>query len=619
MKKKPRQLSQLLRNKVLSALILCALVSQSTCVFEACAGELSSETEPIDLTPSDESLDLSSYDTISMSFDGALLKDVLLLFSQQSGLNFVASQEVESKKVTVYFENVSPKDALDSIISANGLIYSKKPGSDIYVVTPASKVQTTTLATKVIQLKFMRLSSSPLDVGGQVTISDLTKSSAPSSSETGAGGSPGSGGTSDRGADKIVQKLLTPAGKLTMHTHTNSLIITDTPDSIKQIEKVLSELDVPPSQVVLEVHIMEVSKVMASDIGISWGGANGAIVSLSGGARTTSFPFNTGGVFGGKQHLGVGQYIGDLTADSAEGTLGVDSGDPTSAQTLYGLVNAQNLAATLHYIESDSKTKVLARPRVLTQNNEAATIKLVTNAAIGVNAVTSGGVDGNTTEEAERTDIGVAMRLTPQINSDDTVLLFLEPAISTIAASEFVDGKADATTRLVRTMARIKDNQTLVIGGLISGQGTTSKRKVPIMGDIPWIGRAFRYDGDDSIDRELLIFVTPHIVRGSSSLGARSATAQGEDLSVKRVLSEFMDKEMDSFTNNFEASRSDQDNFFTNDQEFIQASERKSVNPAVEQQMTHALDSLGPQIVDQRIDQAMDALSALSASLKKRN
>ncbi len=573
MKKKPGQLLQLLRNRFLSALILCGLILQGACVLEVCAEELVDETAPIELVPSAESIDLSSSDTISMSFDGALLKDVLLLFSQQSGLNFVASQEAESKKVTVYFENVSPKDALDSIITANGLTYSKKAGSDIYVVTPVSKTQTTAVVTKVIQLKFMRLSTSPLDVGGQVTISDLTKSSAPSSSDTGAASSSTSSTTSDRGADKIVQKLLTASGKLTTHTHTNSLIITDTPDNIKQIEKVLSELDVPPSQVILEVQIMEVSKVMASDIGISWGGTNGAIVSLSGGARTTSFPFNTGDVFGGKKHIssdGSSQFIGDLTADSAEGTLGVNSGEPTPAQTLYGLVNAQNLAATLHYIESDSKTKVLARPRVLTQNNEAATIKLVTNAAIGSNTVTTGeGAAANTTEEAERSDIGVAMRLTPQINYDDTVLLFLEPAISTIGDSAVVADTADVTTRLVRTMARIKDNQTLVIGGLITGEGTASKRKLPILGDLPWIGRAFSYNGDDNTDRELLIFVTPHIVRGSSSMGARSATAQGEDLAVKRLLSEFMDKEMDSFTNNFEASRSDQDNFFTKDQEFI--------------------------------------------------
>ena len=120
-------------------------------------------------------------DTISMSFDGALLKDVLLLFSQQSGLNFVASQEVEGKKVTVFFENVSPKDALSAIIAANGLIYTKKPGSDIYLVYPASKTQPIEVITKVIHLKYLRLSNSPLDVGGQVTISDLAKSAATSS------------------------------------------------------------------------------------------------------------------------------------------------------------------------------------------------------------------------------------------------------------------------------------------------------------------------------------------------------------------------------------------------------------------------------------------------------
>ena len=137
-------------------------------------------------TPENLKINLDdSGDTISMSFDGALLKDVLLLFSQQSGLNFIASTDVESKKVTVYFENVSPQDALDSIVTANGLAYSKKPGSEIYIVTSASKAGSSEpLITKVIRLKYMRLSDSPLDVGGAVTIQNLKESSQISSTST---------------------------------------------------------------------------------------------------------------------------------------------------------------------------------------------------------------------------------------------------------------------------------------------------------------------------------------------------------------------------------------------------------------------------------------------------
>lgn len=560
-------------------------------------------------------MDSVDVDTISMSFDGALLKDVLLLFSQQSGLNFVASQEVESKKVTVYFENVSPKDALNSIVSANGLAFSKKPGSDIYIVYPISKVQTAELSTKVIRLKYMRLSSSPLDVGGDVTVSDLAKSASPA---TGSGSSSSSAtppaatsGAADKGADKLVQKLLSPQGKLATDLHTNSLIITDTADSIAAIERILAQIDVPPSQVILEVHIMEVSKSVVSDTGIEWGGTDGAILSLQGGARTTTFPFNTGNWLGGRKDTAdsPSSFLGDLT--SGDSGVTVDAGEPVGSRTLYGLVNAQNLSAILHYIETDSRTKILARPRVLTQNNEAAAIQLASNAAIGEKS-TSSGTDAaaNTTTEAERAEIGVSMRMTPQINDDGTVLLFLEPSVTTAAQSAFFSNFVDTTTRLVRTMARVKDNETLVIAGLIDGQGTTTRRKVPFLGDLPGIGKAFRYDSTDDVDRELIIFVTPHIVRGMTSLGANSATAQGEDVPVRRMLDQFMDKEMDSIGGSYENFEKTKQNFFTREEELVRDSEMRYSNPVVEKQMTQALDALSPQMIASKMAATMDALSS---------
>lgn len=554
----------------------------------------------------------STSDTISMSFDGALLKDILLLFSQQSGLNFVASQETENKKVTVYFENVSPQDALDSIVTANGLVYTKKPGSDIYIVYPASdKTDTAELVTRVIHLKYMRLSTSPLDVGGGVTISDLKQSSSPtssgSSSSSSSSSSAGSSSSSDnsktsteKGADKLVAQLLTSQGKLTQDSQTNSLVITDTADNIDAIVKILEEIDVPPSQVILEVHVMEVVKSLTSNLGVDWGGENGALGSLTAGTRTTHFPFQENFV----RHIGpepgaIVQALGGTTAV------------PTSAMTL-GTINASNLTATLHYIESDARTKILARPRVLTQNNEAASIKVVTNQAIGQTNTTTTTAGSNTTSTgvADRAEVGVAMRMTPQINKDDSVLLFLEPAVTTVSDSTLFPGVfRDATTRLVRTMARIKDNQTLVIGGLIDANNSSTKKKVPILGDLPGIGRVFRYDTVSNVDRELLIFVTPHIVHGATSLGDNSATARGEDFSMRKVLDAFMDKEMDTYTKDFQGFEKTKESFFTRNQQFIRETEKRMSNPTVDKQMTQALDALNPQLIDAQMNQALDTLS----------
>ncbi len=540
-------------------------------------------------------------DTISMSFDGALLKDVLLLFSQQSGLNFIASSDVESKKVTVYFENVSPQDALDSIVAANGLEYTKKPGSDIYLVTSAGKgTGAATLVTKVIRLKYMRLSDSPLDVGGAVTISSLTESAAVSSTGSSSGGgttSSSGSGSADKGVDKLVANLLSSSGKLTKDTATNSLIITDTAESIEAIQKVLAEMDVPPSQVILEVHIMEVDKSIGADIGLEWGGTNGALGSFAGGKRTTQFPIT----WNARQ------------AQQIVGPDDVGTGDPEDpslfSQMSFGTVDASNFAATLHYIESDSKTRILARPRVLTQNNEAAEIKLVTNQTIGVTTSTATVGNAAATTTPERSDVGVVMRMTPQINEDGSVLLFVQPAVSTAAVSTFNSQFQDVTTRSVRTMARVKNNETLVIGGLIDSNDTTAQRKMPILGDLPGLGRLFRYDATDNVDRELVVFVTPHIVYGASSLGKRSATAVGEDASLRHVLSEFMDKEMDRYAGQFQDYESREQAFFTPDQQFIRDTEKRLSNPLVDKQMTQALDALSPQLIDTQMTQALDTFN----------
>jgi type II secretory pathway component GspD/PulD (secretin) len=292
-----------------------------------------------------------------------------------------------------------------------------------------------------------------------------------------------------------------------------------------------------------------------------------------------------------------------------EENLAADMTTPTQpSQVVMGSISAADFTATLHYIESDSKTKILARPRVLTQNNEAAEIKLVTNQTIGVTTTAATSTAGASTTP-ERSDVGVIMRMTPQINDDGSVLLFVEPAISTSAISTFNAAFQDITTRSVRTMARIKDNETLVIGGLINTNDTSSQQKMPFLGDLPGIGRLFRYDAVNNDDRELVIFVTPHIVYGASSLGKHSATANGEDISLRNMLNAFMDKQMDQYAGEFQDYEKDKNSFFTTDQQFIRDTEKRLSNPLVEKQMTQALDALSPQLVDTQMTQALDTFN----------
>ena len=436
---------------------------------------------------------------ISMDFQNVDLKNVLKILSQQSGLNFVSSAEVQDKKISLYLNEVTVQDALDNIIRANDLRYERERGSGIFVVYP-SKIKSNELTTKVFKVRHTRLSSSALDVGGQSVIRDLAiRNERLSQGEedfsvpipVGLAGLQGEDLYNVRGIDKVMETLLSSKGKVTADLRTNSLIVTDFPRNLELVEEDLRRLDVPPSQVMIEVEILEVKASIFEDVGLEWGGTDGALFSFMGGSRSAAFPF---------QETLFGNFNSAARAKSS---------------ITLGTLSANDFKATLHFLVNQQDTKILARPRILTVNNEAAIIKLVTNTAIAkVSTQTaSEGVSVTTSDTAERTQTGIVLKLTPQINEDRSVELFLEPSVTTVSTSTFFSSDfLDPTTRSVRTTVRVNDNETLVIGGLIDTDEFVSEKKIPFLGDLPIVGQAFRYKNRDNNDRELIVFITPHVV-----------------------------------------------------------------------------------------------------------
>ncbi len=518
--------------------------------------------------------------SVSMDFDGAPLNQVLRVFSQLSGLNFVASDEVKSKMISVYFDHVPVQDALESLIKANGLRYEQKEGSKIFLVYPTDSAGA--LETKIFALKYARLSTSPLDIGGQSVIDNLktadisassSSTSASSSASTAAGASSTSANLSAaKGIDKLVSSLLSTNGKMTVDLATNSLIVTDTADKLKEIEKVLADIDVAPMQVMIEVYLMEVKKTLLSDIGVEWGGTDGELARFTAGSRTTAFPFQE-------------------TLFNA--SKGVKASTVTAASTLtLGTLSATSFKAILRFLISDTNTKILSRPRILTLNNEAASIKLVTNTAIANQTQTTAaeGQSTSVTNTAERQEIGISLRMTPQINSDQTVGLFVEPSVSTVAASTFFPSTfLDPTTRSVRTMARLKNHETLMIGGLLDKNKTMTKKKIPFLGDLPLIGHAFDYDNSDDIESELIIFITPHIVEGYETLNADT------DLAVRRMLDNFEDFVVDPALTTLDNVAEHKAPLDHEQKKQVQDRMKKSVTSAEEIKMIQALDSFESQ------------------------
>ncbi|MBL7198382.1 MAG: hypothetical protein ISS47_09835, partial [Candidatus Omnitrophica bacterium] len=273
---------------------------------------------------------------ISMDFKDANLKDVLKIFSQQSGLNFIASQDVQDKKVTMYLDDVPVEVALEQLLTANRLKYEIEQGGDIFIVTPllVPKVET---ITKVYFLKYASV------LGAKIT-SEISDSlgGADEGGENGEGG--GGGG---KGIASIINNLLSEFGNISEDVRTNSLTITDIPDRFPLIEQTIAKLDVSVPQVLIEIEMLDVSKNALDELGVEW---SEVIASLdaTGLSRSTSFPFT-----------GSGKGVADLHSHFGASTL-----------TVIGATLA------LDFLTTQSDTKYLARPRILTLSNETAEIKI---------------------------------------------------------------------------------------------------------------------------------------------------------------------------------------------------------------------------------------------------
>ncbi len=427
---------------------------------------------------------------ISMDFKDASLNDVLKIFSKQSGMNFIAASDLNDKKVTLFFDNIPIEEALEKILSANGLTYEIQEGSDIFIVKPFP-AEGQELETRIYRLKYATVPSSKLnstisiDSGSSLGSSGSSGGSAAPSG--GAGGSSGSAG----GILTAVRGVISRFGKVMEDPRTNSLIVTDIVSQFKFIEQLIARLDVDIPQILIEVQMLDVSKVNSDLIGVKF---SDKLAELTGAKRQTLYPWDL-------------QFLQDkgYAFEDAEYTA--------------GLLDTSVSKIIVQFLETQSDTRNLARPRIMTLNNQSAQIKISTDEAIGITTqTTSAGGSADTTKEAERVQTGVFLLVTPQANmaTGEITLAVAPKVIQARTGATFGDQTfKDAEERGSQQIMKLKDGETVVVGGLLRSDDTETITKLPILGDIPLVGRAFRHKDKNKSERELLIFITPSIVRES--------------------------------------------------------------------------------------------------------
>lgn len=459
--------------------------------------------------------------TITLDLQDADLKDILKILSIQSGLNFVASEAVQERKITLYLDKVPLKEAMDKIFKANNLTYEIEKDSSVFIVKDWGKLDLVETVTNVFPLKYATVSNSSL-ISAKEDASSSSGSSSSSSSSSSKSGS-GSGGIT-----QAITDNLSTNGKVIEDGRSNSLVVTEIPSRMPMIAKIIEMLDVPQPQVMLEVEMLDVSKSVVDELGFDWANAGSYSMKIVSAQRTTKFPLN---------------------AFASEALKGV-----TSAGTL---TFPTDLNWALDYLRTATDSKSLARPKILTLNNETAEISINTDEAIGIQKVTDQDT-GDITETAERTATGVSLKVTPQVNlQTGEITMYIMPKVAEARESTITVGSQetkDPETRETKTTVRVRNGDTVVLGGLIRDKVTEKITQVPVFSDIPIVGALFRHKSKTPNEqRELIVFITPHLIKDQNIELAKAS--QPPIMPVReQEPSPFMDRfsTINSQLNNFE-------------------------------------------------------------------
>jgi general secretion pathway protein D len=289
-------------------------------------------------------------------------------------------------------------------------------------------------------------------------------------------------------------------------TATNSLIVTAPEQVYRQLRAVIDKLDVRRAQVLVECLIVEVSTTQAAEFGIQW---------QTGLSNISSTSTN---VVGGTNFGGPTQNITSAAQNLAALGRGLNVGVIKGTVTLPGVGEITNLTALARALETTSKANILSMPAVMTLDNEEAQILVGQNVPIVTGQYVTPGTGGvavvNPFQTIQRLDIGVSLKVRPQISEGGTIKLGIYQEVSSIDSSTVNPADVVLNKRATETSVLVDSGSIVVLGGLISNSLTSVREKVPVLGNIPGLGALFRYDTRQQVKTNLMLFIRPVMVRG---------------------------------------------------------------------------------------------------------
>jgi general secretion pathway protein D len=320
---------------------------------------------------------------------------------------------------------------------------------------------------------------------------------------------------------------------ISVDPETRKIVVVTDEETNLQIKEVIQSLDQPRPQVLIKVVFLEVTHNNALDYGVE-GGRSQKIGDVGTGKFANAFG-----------QSGINQSV----SNSVLSSIGQDVtgfGSTSRNAGLYQMLGT-DYEVTLRAIAQAGNAEVLSRPSILARNNQPATISLGQQVPI-VASTTFNAINGQVNNVTYQ-NVGIILRVTPFISPDGMVEMIVSPETSALAdRSQWVPISADASapvinSRVADTVVVVPDGQTVVIGGLMQTQQNTSESKVPLLGDIPWLGNLFKRTQKSNSKTELMIFLTPHVIPAASQLAALTAEERANaTLKPKSISEEQLDK-----------------------------------------------------------------------------
>ena len=431
--------------------------------------------------------------SVTMNIVDSEVREVLTSLASIGGVNIVADDSVNGK-ITVQLAGVSFQEALDIITKTKGLQY-QTIGNTIIVGTK-NNMSAGFGQLHVFHLKF----ANPDDVVNAAKLALGLGGSTESSSTENSTQTTTTSNTNSTTSNNDGKTTAEISGNLTVDKATNSLLFYGTASEAQKVRAVLDQIDIPYEQVSLEAQVMSINKTDSKNLGIEWEWSKAPQSYEEYTPEKINIDATTGKI--------TSIEPAEITKRASSFNKGTTGGIISFGRSPDGLPYEFYYAAKINALINNGKANILSKPKITTINGKEATINIGGEVPIPTLTVS----DNTTTTTYEYKETGIILKYTPRVNDDGYITAKIHTEVSTPTYD--ADTKAYRfNKRSADTQVRLKDGETMVIGGLIGSDESKVMSKIPFLGDLPILGRFFSNVNNSKNESEVIIFVTARIVK----------------------------------------------------------------------------------------------------------